>query len=150
MLKETLEKDLAIALKNHQEVKVSTLRFLLAAIRNREIELRGSRTLTGDDVLAVIRQQVKTHKESVESFEKGRRPELAEKERNELEILRTYLPAILTEAEVRSIVSETLKINPAANFGVAMKTVLSRLQGQADGALVARLVKEYFESRPQD
>lgn len=153
MLQEKLNADLKEALKTGDTLKVSTLRFLLAAVHNREIELRGSgKKLTDEEILGVIGKQVKQHRESVESFEKGGRPELVEKEKAELAILQSYLPQQLGEEEIRSRVKEAIEQSAFAkasadrlsnkDMGTVMKAVMPPLKGQADGAVVRRVVEE--------
>src|SRR3990167_8485806 len=104
-LKEKIQKDLQEAQKAKDELKVSTLRFLLAAIKNFEIEKGGAGYSANDeDTLAVINRQVKQLRESIGSFKAAGRGELVEKETKELEILQAYLPVQLNEEEVKALV----------------------------------------------
>lgn len=142
MISDVLSSDLTKALKENDTLKVSALRFLLSFIKNKEIELRGSREVSDDDVIAVIKKQVKTHEESIEAFEKGNRPDLADKERSELGILKQYLPEEVGEDLVRTAVNDLLAGKNDLDFGSAMKLAMGDLKGKADGSLVSRLVKE--------
>lgn len=142
MIADVLSFDLTTALKGNDALKVSTLRFLLSSIKNKEIELRGSHSLSDDDIITVIKKQVKTHEESVAAFEKGNRPDLADKERVEITILKQYLPEVMTEESVDTAVKDLLAGKTGLDFGSAMKLTMASLKGKADGSLVARLVKE--------
>ncbi len=146
MLTDKIIEDLRAALKGGDSLKVSTLRMVLSSIKNKEIEMRGSRTLTDEDVVSVVAKQVKNHQDSITAFEKGNRPDLADKEGWELAVLKSYLPPPPTEDQVKSVIEEVLKDNQEADFGSVMKSVMSALKGQADGSLVARLVREKLGS----
>ena len=142
MISEILISDLTKALKEKDTLKVSTLRFLISFLKNKEIELRGSRKISDEDVIAVTKRLVKTHAESIAAFEKGNRPDLAEKERAELNILKQYLPEEMSEDWLRDIIKNLLAGRADLDFGSAMKLAMGNLKGQADGSLVSRLVKE--------
>lgn len=142
MLLDQIQQDLNVALKNRDRVKVDTLRFLLGAAFNLQIEKGKDYVLTDNDFLNVISKQVKTHKESIEMFTQGKRQDLVNRETAELKILQNYLPAQLSESEIRSLISEIRKNNPSADFGILIRLAMTELKGQADGALVARILKE--------
>lgn len=146
MLSETLSKDLTQALKSGDQLRVSTLRFVIASVKNKEIELRGRRPLSDDDVLAVLAKQAKNHEESIAAFEKGNRSDLAEKERAELAILNQYQPEQLSDEEIKNMVSQILGQSKETDFGKAMKLVMGDLKGRAGGAAVAKLVGQYLGS----
>lgn len=143
MLKQQIEEQIKNALKGGEELRLSTLRFLLSAIKNEEIAKQ--REVTDEEVISVVRHQVKQRKESIEAFQKGGREELAGKERQELEILNKFLPQQLSEEEVKKLVQETIAELPESerkNFGKVMGMVMSRLKGQTEGNIVAKVVKE--------
>lgn len=143
MLREKLNVALKEAMKNGDALKVGTLRFLLSAVHNREIELRGSgKELTDEEIIGVIGKQVKRHRESVESFAKGGRLDLVEKEKAELAILQSYLPEQMGEEEVRRLVKEALKQLSDRGLGAAMRVVMPQLKGRAEGVVVRRVVGE--------
>lgn len=142
MLLDKLQADLTQALKARDEVRVSTMRFLLGAIFNLQIEKGKDYVANDSDVLTVIAKQVKTHKESIEMFAKGGRQELVEREQKELEILQAYLPAQMTEEEIRNKIKVISQENVGADFGTMMKLVMAELRGKADGMLVAKILKE--------
>lgn len=148
MLLEKIKADLNTALKEKDEVMISTLRFLLSAIHNKEIELKKRGKLTDDEVIAVIKKQVEEHQESIEAFKKGKRDDLVKKEKEELGILRKYLPQPLTPGQLEKIVKETIQEIGAAgpaDFGKVMGVVMSKTKGRAEGSEVAKIVKEQLQ-----
>lgn len=152
-LKERINKDLIQALKDKDELKLGTLRLFSAAVHNREIEKKGRGEeieLTGDELLEILRREVKKRKESIEIYAKGHRPELAEKEGKELKILENYLPAQLDAIAVEKIVHEAIEtVKPAGpkDFGKVMGEAMKKLKGVADAGLVNKLIKEKLEKR---
>ena len=131
--------DLNQAVKAKDADKVSTLRMWLAALHNAEIEKKGG--LESQDVLRVLKQEAKKRQESIEAYRKGGRPELADKETSELKIIKAYLPQEMGEEEIRQAVKAVLA-EAKGDFGQAMKLAMVRLAGKADGAVVARIVKQ--------
>jgi len=105
-LNEKLAQDLKEAMKAKDETKTAVIRQIKTAVMNAEIKLK--KEMTDDDIVSVIFSLSKAHNESIESFTKGNRPELAEKEKQELEIIMSYLPKQLTDDELREIVKETI------------------------------------------
>lgn len=142
MLLDQIQSELNAALKNRDQLRVDTLRFLLGAIFNFQIEKGKDYVASDNDVLNVISKQVRTHKESIEMFEKAKRGDLVKRETAELAILQSYLPAQLSESEVRNRISEIRKNNPGADFGTLMKLAMNELKGKADGVLVAQLLRD--------
>jgi uncharacterized protein YqeY len=143
MLLDQLQSDLAAAQKARDEAKVSTLRFLLGAVFNLQIEKGKDYVLTDADVLSVIVRQGKTHNESIEMFGKGGRSDLVEKEKAELLILQSYLPAQLSETEIRELITKIKTANSGADFGTLMKLCMTELRGKADGTVVSQILREY-------
>jgi uncharacterized protein YqeY len=147
-LKEKINKDLIRAMKEKEELKVGTLRLFSAAVHNREIEKKGksgSSELTDEEVLEVLRREVKKRKEAGEIYLKGGRPELAEKEEKELRILESYLPVQLDPEAVRKIVEEAFEVvkpQGPKDFGKVMGEAMKKLKGVADSALVSGFIKE--------
>lgn len=141
MLLEKIDQDLKVALKEKNEIAVSSLRNLKAAIKNSEIEKRQS--LTDDEVLGVIAKKVKQHKDSIEGFTAGSRSDLVEHETGQMQILQKYLPKQMDEAELANIVTKIIsRLNATnADFGKVMKEVVAQVKGQADGSMVTRIVK---------
>lgn len=146
MLQEQLTKDLVIAMKARDEAKVGVLRFLQSAIKNALIELRVKGKEMGDaEVLEVIAKQVKQRNDSIAQYKAGGREDLAQKEEAEKALLMTYLPAQMSEDEVRKLVKEavaTTGAKTAAEMGKVMAALMPKVKGKADGQMVSRLVKE--------
>jgi len=145
-LKERLEADYKKAFKEKDEVRVETLRLLKAEIKNREIAKR--RDFIDNEVLEVIMSMAKKHKDSLDAFEKGGREDLAAREKNQLAILEEYLPAKLSEEELRDIISEIIdemEASGPSDFGKVMGIIMKKVRGQADGNLVNKIVKEELE-----
>jgi len=161
-LKEKIQKDLYSALKEKNENKASTLRFLSAQILNREKEKRfklikgkdesennlaNQSSLTDEEIVEAIMSEVKKRKEAILEFEKGNRKDLVEKEAKELEILKDYLPEQLPEEEVRKMVKETIKKTGAENIkdmGKVMKELTPQIKGRAEGGLASKIVREFL------
>ncbi len=149
-LKARINKDLIAALKSRDNLKTETLRFLLASIHNREIEKRSkadAADLTDEEIYDVLNREAKKRKEAAQIYEKGGRPELAEKELKELEIIKEYLPAELSEEEVRKIAAEAVAKTGAKNekdFGKVMGEAMKQLKGKADSSVVSRIIKEFL------
>ncbi len=142
-LKEDLSVNVVTALKAKDKETVSTLRFLLSAVKNKEKDLR--RDITDEEVQAVALAQVKQRQDSIEQFEKGGRDDLADKERAELEILKDYMPEQLTDDEVRSIVKAAIAETGATSMkdmGKLMQAAMAKAKGKADGKVVSAIVKE--------
>jgi uncharacterized protein YqeY len=142
MLLDQLQSDLSAAMKGRDQLRVDTLRFLLGAIFNFQIEKGKDYIATDNDILNVISKQVKTHTESIEMFTKAGRSDLVDRETAELEILKKYLPAQMSESDIKDRISDIRQKNPELDFGGLMKLVMNELRGKADGAVVARIVKE--------
>lgn len=143
-LEERIEKDLIPALKAHDAIKVSTLRMVKAEVNNVKIK-KNKNILDDTEVQSVLSRQIKQHKDSIEQFEKGKRLDLVEKEKKELEILLSYMPKQLSEEELKSIVDATIKELGAATkkeMGSVIKSVMDKVKGQAEGKLVSKLVGE--------
>lgn len=141
MLLDQIQSELAQAQKNRDQLKVDTLRFLLGAVFNLQIEKGKDYVLTDNDLLNVISKQVKTHKESIEMFTAGKRQDLVDRETAELKILQNYLPTQLSEEEIKNKIAEIKKANSGADFGSLMKLAMGELRGKADGSLVAKWLK---------
>ncbi|MGH9168748.1 MAG: GatB/YqeY domain-containing protein [Acidimicrobiia bacterium] len=131
------------ALKAGDRPRLATLRLLAAAVKNREVELRHE--LTEAELVEVAGREVKRRQEAAEAFEKGGRPELAEKERAEQVILEAYLPEQLSDQELGRAVDEAIAATGASgpnDVGKVMGQVMARHKGRVDGSAVNRLVRE--------
>jgi len=145
-LKEKIDEDIKSAMKTREELKLSALRMLKAAIGNAEIAKK--KTLVDEDIFSLLQTAVKQRKDSAEAFRAGNRPELAEKETAEIKILEVYLPAQLGEQEVRELVAKAVAETGAAgakDIGKVMGKLMPLVKGKADGGLVNRLVREILK-----
>jgi uncharacterized protein len=153
-LVETISQDMVTAMKARDAERLSTLRMVKTAFKNKEIEKRAP--LTDTEAVQVLTTLIKQRKESVEAFTKGNRPELAAKETAEIALIETYMPKAAGEAEIREIVSAALaelaaagtKLGPR-DLGVAMKAVQAKIQAagiRADGRQVSDVVKASLTS----
>ncbi len=145
-LKDQLKSDLTTAIKSRDEVTSATLRMVLTAVTNEEVAGKEARTLSDEDVLTVLGREGKKRRESAEAYDAADRPELADRERAELEVLTRYLPQQLTDDEVASIVAAAVAEAAAAGaggeaMGQVMRLVQPQVKGRADGGVVAGLVK---------
>jgi hypothetical protein len=141
-LKQQLTDAMKQAMKAKDTLRLSTVRMVLAAIKNREIEQRGD--LDDEAVIGVLSSLVKQRKESVQLYQEGNRPELAEKEQAELAVLQEFLPAPLSEAEVVALIEQAVAETGAASMkdmGKVMKIVSAQTRGRADGKQVSDLVR---------
>ena len=140
-LKERLLAATKGALRAKDQVKLDTVRLVLAEVKNAEIEKRG--LLAEEEIVAFIRKGIKKREESMVYFEKGNRPELLEKARREIEILKEFLPPQLSPEEIAGIVREVLQLYPGGtSFGTVMKEVMARVQGRAEGHVVSAVVRQ--------
>ncbi|HAY21270.1 MAG TPA: glutamyl-tRNA amidotransferase [Desulfobacterales bacterium] len=134
------------ALKNQDRVKLSTLRMLKAALKNRQVQEK--RALAEAEVVAVITSQVKQRRESIMEFTRAGRSELAQKEKEELEFLLSFLPQQLTVEELRqelTAIMRELGVTGPGDLGKVMKNAMPKFAGRADGKEVNRLVKQLLE-----
>jgi len=147
-LRDKLTEDLKQAMRQGDELGRSTLRLVMAAIKNAEIEKR--RELGEGELLAIIAKEAKQRRESIAEFERGDRQDLADREKAELQILATYLPEQPSreeiEAQARQII-ETIGAASPAQMGQVMRRLMPLLQGKADGKLVNQVVKELLAGK---
>jgi uncharacterized protein YqeY len=144
MLADQLQADLTTAMKARDELVVSVLRMTIAAVKEAAVSGDAARSLSDDEVVAVIAREAKRREESAAAFSEGGRPERAERELAERDVLAGYLPAPLTADELATIVDEVLAeggFDGPKQMGPAMKAVNARVAGRADGKAVAALVK---------
>ena len=144
MLEEKITEDYKQAMKDRDAAKVSTLSFLRSQIKYALIEKKTEK-LGDTDVIAVIKKQVKQRQDSISQFEQGGRADLAEKEKKEMAILKSYLPEEMSAEELKALIKEAVKESQASgmkDMGKVMKVLLSKVAGRADSKLVSDLVKE--------
>jgi uncharacterized protein YqeY len=141
-LREKIEADTKEALKSGAKDKVSTLRMLNAALKNKQIDKR--RPLTEEEVIETVRSLIKQRKDSIEQFTKGGRQDLVDKETAEVAFLEAYLPKQLAREELEAMVRDAIAqtgAQGARDMGKVMKALIPMVGGRADGKLVSELVK---------
>lgn len=143
-LKEKIRDDLNAARKERDKFRTTLLTTTISEIRNREIDAQ--KELTDSETVDVIQKAIKRRKEAAEQMRAGNRPELAEKEDSEAELLSIYLPPQLSGEEVRSLVREAIAAG-ATNMGEVMGRIAPRIKGVFDGKEANRIVKEELGSR---
>ena len=145
-----INQDITAAMKNKEAEKLSTLRMVKTALMNFEIEKKGKAnnseaTIDDAEAIKVLQTLVKQRRDSVEQYEQGGRPELAEKEASEIKFIEAYLPAALDEAGITKIVEEAIAETGASSMkelGNVMKAVMVKTVGQmVDGKVVNQLVR---------
>lgn len=147
-LKVQLQADLTAAIKSRNELASSTLRMVLTALTNEEVSGKEVRVLSNEDVLTVLTREAKKRRESVTAYTEANRPELAARENAELDVIATYLPEQLSDAELAQIVDVAVAkvaesgATGGAAMGAIMKIVQPQVKGRADGGAVAALVKK--------
>jgi uncharacterized protein YqeY len=141
-LKEQLDQDLKVAMREKDTLKLSVVRMLKSAVKYREIELM--KPLDDAGVLGVIASEVKRRRDSVEQYKAGSRQDLADKEEAEIKILQAWLPQQLTLEELRARVDAAIAQTSAKgpkDMGAVMKALLPEVQGRAEGKTVSDMVK---------
>lgn len=145
-LKDQITADIKTAMKSGDAARLTVLRGLSSAIKNKGIEKSlkaGAETpLTDEETLTVALAEAKKRKDAIASFTQAGRPELAENEQRELEMLQAYLPAQLSPAEVEQTIDRIMAATGTREFGPLMKAVMAELRGKAEGQLVTDLIKK--------
>jgi len=143
-LKEKLKSDLTESMRNRDEIRSSTLRMILTAIKNEEVSGKEARDLSDAELITVLSRESKKRREAAEAFEQAGAKDRADTERAEGVIIAEYLPKQLSEAEVKELIDSAIKetgANSPAQMGLVMKSLQPKIAGKADGALVSSLVK---------
>lgn len=157
-LREKIDADFKEAFRNRKEALVSTLRLLLASLKNKELEKRTKLSksepiekldelskLNDQEIIDAIFSEVKKRKDSAAQYKQGNREELAQKEELEIEILSAYLPKQLSEEEITALVKEAIEKTGAsgpADLGKVMGALMPQVKGKADGNIISKIVKE--------
>lgn len=150
MDKAKLQQELTKSMLARNELKTSVLRMLISAINYYEIQKGGAGySASEEDIISVIGSQAKQRRDSIEEYKKANRPELADKEQKELEILQTYMPAQMGEEEIKKLVNQAVSQTNAStiqDMGKVMGILMPKVKGKADGSLVSNLVKQALTS----
>ena len=143
-LKEKLQSDLTEAIRGRGEVKSGTIRMLLSAITNEEVSGKAARVLTDAEIITVLSREAKKRREAVDAYIAAKRTDLADKEKAEGEVIAEYLPAQLSEDEIKKMIADAIAETGAtgpAGMGLVMKVLSPKIAGKADGGVVSGLVK---------
>jgi uncharacterized protein len=142
-----IEEGFTKALKTQDKLRLSALRMLRAALKNKEIEKRGK--LEDPEIISVIKGLIRQGKEAIDQFERGGRSDLSEKEKAEIEIFSGFLPAQADPLEVEEIVLQTilqLDASGIKDMGKVMKAAMARLSGRVEGQMIQAMVKQKLTS----
>jgi uncharacterized protein YqeY len=143
-LKDRLQSDLTTAMKARDELRSATLRMVLTAVKTEEVAGKTARELDDAEIVTVLGREAKKRREAAEAFADGNRPDRAERERAEHEVIAAYLPAQLSDDELRDLVSAAVAATGAAGpqaMGQVMKVVSPQTAGRAEGGRVAAEVR---------
>ncbi len=146
MLAERLSEDLKQAMRDKDKLRLSVIRMVRAAIKNREIEKR--RELSEDEILDVLDREVKQRQESLQEFEKAGRQDLIQQAQQEIQILRQYLPEPLDDQTLLELVQETIQEVGAVSkrdLGKVMSVLMPKIKGRADGKKVNQMVQRQLD-----
>ena len=141
-LKDDIERDVKAAMRAREREKTAALRLIMSAIKQIEVDER--RQLSDADVIAVLTRMVKQRRDSIAQYNRGDRPDLAAREQSELDLIQTYLPRPLDEAEIDALIAQTIADTGAASMkdlGRVMAELKPRLQGRADMGAASAKVK---------
>ena len=163
MLKKTIQSDATDSLKKGDKDSAGVLRMVLASITSKEKEKRykiskektdfneedliRESELSDDETISVLSSEIKKRKDAVALYEKGNRPELAEKEKKEIEILKKYLPEQLSDEELKKLIEESVAKTEAKemkDMGRVMADLMPKVKGRADNSEISRIIKEIF------
>ena len=142
-LKEKLQSDLTQSMRDRNELRSGTIRMVLTAIKNEEVSGKEARELSDAEVITVLSREAKKRREAAEAFEQAGAKDRADIEKAEGEIIATYLPAQLSESEIKDLITAAIAETGASGpqqMGLVMKSIQSKIAGRADGGLVSSLV----------
>ena len=143
-LKERLKSDLTEAIRSSDKVVSGTIRMVLTAITNEEVAGKEARVLTDDEIITVLSREAKKRREAADEFAKANRPDKSAEERAEGDVIAKYLPAQLSEDDIKKMIAAAVASTGAAgpgDMGKVMGAIKSQIAGKADGSLVSSLVK---------
>ena len=146
-LEEIIFNDMNKALKNKEKLRLSTLRMIRAAMKNAEISKKDK--LTDDEIIAILKNNLKKAEESLDIFIKAGRLDLIDKAKKEIEIIKEYLPEQLSEEEIIRIAKEIIIKNnfkTLKDLGPAMREIMPQLKGKADGKLVNKIARDLLDN----
>ena len=142
-IKDKITEDMKTAMRSQDKDRLGVIRLILAALKQREVDERI--VLTDEQILQILNKMIKQRRDSISQFEAGNRPDLVQKEMQEVTIIQSYLPAQLSEDEIVEAVKEAIKESGAASakdMGKVMGALKAKIQGKADMTVVSAKVKE--------
>lgn len=142
-IKGQIQEDMKAAMRSQEKERLTTIRLILAALKQKEVDERI--VLTDEHVMAILDKMVKQRRESITQYEAGNRPELAQKEADEIKLIQAYLPAQLSDGEINALIESAIKETGAASardMGKVMGVLKPKVQGRADVAAVSAKVKD--------
>ncbi len=143
MLKDRIREDLKKAMKEKDEVKVRTLRMVISAIRNFEVEKM--KEASDEDVIAVLQREAKRRREAIDQYKSAGREDLASEEEKELKVIESYLPEQMSDEEIESLAKEIIEevgAKSLKDIGKVMKEIMPKVKGRADGKRVNEIVRK--------
>ncbi len=146
-IKGQIQEDMKTAMRSQDKERLATIRLILAAIKQREVDERIE--LTDEQILAILDKMVKQRRDSIKEFEAGSRPDLAEKEAKEIVVIQHYLPAQLSSAEIEALVNTSIteaNASSAKDMGKVMAILKPKVQGRADVGIISNMVKTKLSS----
>jgi len=145
----TLQDEMKVAMKAHDQARLDALRLMVSAIRYVEVDLPAQagtpKIINDEQIIGVLTKEAKKRREAIEAYKDAGRLSAAEQEQYELTLIESYLPKKMSEDEVRVKVKEVLDSNKFDNFGLAMNAVMKVVGKDAEGGTVAKIVKELFK-----
>lgn len=146
-IKDKIQEDMKAAMRSQEKERLATIRLVLAALKQREVDERI--TLTDEHIISILDKMIKQRRQSIEEFQKGNRPDLVQKEQDEMAIIQAYLPSQLSPEEIKAIIKNAIQetgATSARDMGKVMASLKPKLQGRADMTVVSNLVKEHLSS----
>lgn len=141
----SLQDEMKVAMKAHDQARLDALRLMVSALKYAQVD---DPEIADPGMVEVLKKEAKKRRESIIAYHAGNREELAKKEEYELSLIEQYLPAVMSEDEVRKLVGGILQsVDSNASFGEVMQVAMKELKGQADGGMVAKIVKELFNPK---
>lgn len=137
-----LQEQMKMAMKAHDQARLDALRLMVSAIKYAQVD---NPEMGDEQMLAVLAKEAKKRREAILAYKEAGRAEQAKQEEYELNLIEDYLPKMMSEAEVRALVQQILEQAKPTNFGMAMNVAMKAVGSGADGATVARIVKELFK-----
>lgn len=141
-IKEKIQDDMKTAMRSQEKERLATIRLILAALKQREVDERI--VLTDEHILAILNKMIKQRRDSISQFEAGHRADLAQKEAEEIRVIQAYLPAQLSDAELDQAIAAAMQesgATTAKDMGKVMGVLKAKLQGKADMTIVSAKVK---------